>query len=84
MSAETLRRIYDPFFTTKGTPKEGQRKGTGLGLAVTYGSCRSTKARLRRPSVEGEGTAFRLEFPVADAGKARSESVQDGKAVSIG
>ena len=33
----TLRKIYDPFFTTKSNPTAGQRKGTGLGLAVTYG-----------------------------------------------
>jgi two-component system NtrC family sensor kinase len=37
MPPEVVRKIYDPFFTTKSNPKEGQRKGTGLGLAVTYG-----------------------------------------------
>jgi two-component system NtrC family sensor kinase len=31
MPAEVLRKIYDPFFTTKNSPKDGQRKGTGLG-----------------------------------------------------
>jgi two-component system, NtrC family, sensor kinase len=32
IAPEHLRRIYDPFFTTKPA-----RKGTGLGLSVTYG-----------------------------------------------
>ena len=35
IAPENLRRIYDPFFTTKAA-----RKGTGLGLSVTYGIVR--------------------------------------------
>lgn len=59
-----LHRIYDPFFTTKNTPKEGQHKGTGLGLAVSYGIVQEHHGRIQVESHVGEGTTFRLLFPV--------------------
>src|SRR6202023_1599094 len=37
IAPENIQRIYDPFFTTKTSPREGQARGTGLGLSVTYG-----------------------------------------------
>ena len=67
MSQEVLRRIYDPFFTTKNNPAEGQRKGTGLGLAVTYGIVQEHAGTIEVTSTPGEGTVFRLELPAADA-----------------
>ncbi len=84
MSQEILRKIYDPFFTTKSNPKEGHRKGTGLGLAVTYGIVQEHGGTIEVTSTAGEGTVFRLELPAADGSADRhlAEPVE-GKAVHV-
>ena len=74
MSPEVLRKIYDPFFTTKSNPKEGQRKGTGLGLAVTYGIMQEHAGTIEVSSTPGEGTIFRLELPAAEGAGARNQA----------
>jgi two-component system NtrC family sensor kinase len=60
---EHLHRIYDPFFTTKTKPQEGEHKGTGLGLAVSYGIMQEHAGKIHVESEIGVGTAFQLEFP---------------------
>jgi PAS domain S-box-containing protein len=78
MPPEVMRRIYDPFFTTKANPKDGQRKGTGLGLAVTYGIVQEHAGVIEVESTVGEGTSFRLEFPAEAAdGKQRKPAAGD-------
>jgi PAS domain S-box-containing protein len=52
-------RIFDPFFTLKGS------KSSGLGLSVSYGIVCRHEGSISVDSAEGEGTVFTVEFPVA-------------------
>jgi PAS domain S-box-containing protein len=65
IALEHMQRIYDPFFTTKLTVSEGQRRGTGLGLAVSYGIIQEHAGKIQVESQVGSGTTFHLEFPTA-------------------
>jgi PAS domain S-box-containing protein len=64
IAPEHLRRIYDPFFTTKTARRDGQPRGTGLGLAVTYGIIQEHSGKIHVESQVGFGTTFFLEFPL--------------------
>jgi len=64
IAQEHIQRIYDPFFTTKTSAQEGQRRGTGLGLSVTYGIIQEHAGKIRVESAPDEGTTFYLQFPL--------------------
>ncbi|MGA2133647.1 MAG: ATP-binding protein [Bryobacteraceae bacterium] len=57
ISPDYIQRIYDPFFTTKGS-----RKGTGMGLAVTYGIIQEHQGSIEVSSRPG-GTRFQIRLP---------------------
>ena len=63
IAPEHIHKIYDPFFTTKSS-REGQPRGTGLGLSVTYGIIQEHAGKIRVESRPGEGTTFYLDFPL--------------------
>jgi two-component system, NtrC family, sensor kinase len=58
IAPEHLARIYDPFFTTKQIGK-----GTGLGLAVSYGIVQDHSGQITVNSTLEQGTTFRIAFP---------------------
>lgn len=64
IAPEHMKRIYDPFFTTKTMPKPGDKRGTGLGLSVSYGIIQEHAGNIRVESELGAGTTFHLEFPL--------------------
>ncbi len=57
---ENLSKIFDPFFTTKAVGS-----GTGLGMAVSYGIVQEHSGTISASSKVGDGTTFRLVFPIA-------------------
>ena len=57
MDAETLGKVFDPFFSTKFT-------GRGLGMAAVMGIIRSHNGAVRVSSVKNEGSVFTALFPI--------------------
>jgi PAS domain S-box-containing protein len=82
--SKDLERIFEPFYTKKVMGKSG----TGLGMAVVWGTVKDHKGYIDVKSVEGEGTTFTLFFPVIRQelpGNESAFSIQDimGKGETI-
>jgi two-component system CheB/CheR fusion protein len=79
MSEEVKARAFEPFFTTKP-----RGEGTGLGLAMVYGSARAHGGWTELDSSPGRGTTVSLFLPLNSARVARStappRSVKTGSA----
>jgi len=82
--AENLRRVFDPFFTTREVGK-----GVGLGLSVCYAIVRDHGGTIRAmPNPEGQGATIVLEIPAAkpeeleESGRAAEESRSSGQRLS--
>lgn len=60
ISQADMERIFEPFYTKKGMG----RSGTGLGMAVVWGTIKDHNGYIDCTSREGEGTTFILHFPV--------------------
>jgi len=72
MDKETLRHIFEPFYTTKDIGK-----GTGLGLAMVYGIVKSHSGYIMCYSEPDEGTIFKIYFPIIEKEPERVESKKE-------
>lgn len=58
---DVLKKLYDPFFTTKDVGK-----GTGLGLSITYGIIKDHKGKIKAHSEQGKGSEFIITLPASN------------------
>ncbi|MDG1874645.1 MAG: ATP-binding protein [Mariniblastus sp.] len=61
---DKLRRIFDPYYTTKSGPDETGKGGTGVGLATCKNIIEAHGGKIRVESSVGKGTNFTLMFPM--------------------
>ncbi len=66
MTPEVLERLFEPFFTTKP-----QGAGTGLGMAVVYGTVTDHGGAIRVQSAPGQGTTIQVWLPHGRTGEVR-------------
>lgn len=74
IKAADLKRIFEPFYTKKVMG----RSGTGLGLAVVWGTVKDHNGYINVQSMEGNGSTFTLYLPVT-----REEITTEAVAVSM-
>ncbi|MBW1888541.1 MAG: GAF domain-containing protein, partial [Deltaproteobacteria bacterium] len=60
ISSEEMKKIFDPFYTKKVMG----RSGTGLGMAIVWGTIKDNGGYIDVQSIENKGTTFTLYFPV--------------------
>jgi len=72
MSEELIKRLYDPFFTTKDPDK-----GTGLGLSVVHGIIKSHGGTINVQSDPGKGASCNVFLPIVE------KQIQPGVEISL-
>jgi PAS domain S-box-containing protein len=77
MTADVLARVYEPFFTTKGT-------GSGLGLSMVYGFVKQSGGHIHIDSTVGLGTTIALYLPDAGTEGGRAAIDADRLAMPVG
>ena len=75
MSEETMEKVFEPFFSTKG------EKGTGLGLATVYGIVKQHNGQIFVESQLEQGTTFKVLLPRTDS-EAKEKDSSPEKSIS--
>ncbi len=78
ISPQDIDRIFEPFYTKKAMG----RSGTGLGMAVVWGTVKDHSGFIDIDSIEGKGTEITLYFPVTRREWVREEDIVSFKDVT--
>ncbi len=70
IAAKDIESIFEPFYTKKAMG----RSGTGLGMAVVWGTVKDHKGYIDVQSTEGQGTSFFIYLPACRQPSPRKES----------
>lgn len=73
MNEDTVSRIFEPFFSTKG------EKGNGLGLSMVKEIIERMEGNIHVKSKEGEGSSMVIDIPVSAYKKCKSEEIRNIK-----
>ncbi|HUT69085.1 MAG TPA: ATP-binding protein [Desulfatiglandales bacterium] len=72
IAARDVEKIFEPFYTKKVMG----RSGTGLGMAVVWGTVKDHRGYIDVRSNEGKGTTFTLYLPITRQEQVKDESLQ--------
>ena len=75
MSKEELSQIFERFWQADGSSKRKAR-GTGIGLALVKSLTENLDGEIQVESEPGEGTTFRLRFPIRTAEEENADEIQ--------
>ena len=75
-----LRRIFEPFYSTKKAPDAAGQGGTGLGLAVCRDIVEAHHGRIRAESRPGQGSTFTIILPACPPPAPAAAITRDGAA----
>ncbi len=76
MDEKTMRHMFEPFYTTKEVGA-----GTGLGLSTVHGIVTQSGGFVDVDSTPGEGTVFRIYFPVIGNSEIQARIIEEKKTV---
>lgn len=63
IAPEDLPHVFEPFFTTRAGDPDPARRGSGLGLSVSYGIVTAHGGRIEVASTKGAGAVFTVRLP---------------------
>ncbi len=78
IDAEKLRRVFEPFYTTKDIGK-----GTGMGLSMVHGIMHNCAGHILVESTPGSGVKFRLLFPAVEPQQAEGVAAELDEEVDV-